>query len=389
MRQILKKTFTVFGLVCLLFSITCVLAGAESEFSYFGTNIIDTDDGSEYIEEIYYSKEPYPMGLHLLWNNSTNPETMMVMLSGTGMKFQTNFFTPKSQNLARFYTDMNFMVVGIDYRETLVDYNPNEEYKIMKNWDVKEYVKDIRKAVRFSQKKTAIDQYGITGHSLGGILTLAYASKYQHDNNLQSIAVLENGQFDPETEQDKVEKAINDSNALRQDIKNGSYVNPGMLEFAYMMAIAQAYPDENNFSDYYNNSEFVLISLIYTSQFPGNWQFNQGFCDGDMINGLYYSPIEVMYDAGLNGTIYPMVVESELYAYMGNLIDYSDVNVPVMWINTEGGKGESGNYSANKIREKGNEDVEFVLVEGGHADIAYGIKDGYANGIWDEYLSQL
>ncbi len=171
------------------------------------------------------------------------------MLSGTGMKFQTNFFTPESQNLARFYTDMNFMVVGIDYRETLVDYNPNEEYKIMKNWDVKEYVKDIRKAVRFSQKKTAIDQYGITGHSLGGILTLAYASKYQHDNNLQSIAVLENGQFDPETEQDKVEKAINDSNALRQDIKNGSYVNPGMLEFAYMMAIAQAYPDENNFSD--------------------------------------------------------------------------------------------------------------------------------------------
>ncbi len=133
----------------------------------------------------------------------------------------------------------------------------------------------------------------------------------------------------------------------------------------------------------------MLFSLIYTNQFPGNWQFNQGFCDGDMINGLYYSPIEVMYDVGLNGTIYPMVVESELYAFMGNLIDYSDVNVPVIWINTKGGKGESGNYSANKIREKGNEDVEFVLVEGGHADIAYGIKDGYANGIWDEYLSQL
>ncbi|MCD4844842.1 MAG: alpha/beta hydrolase [Methanosarcinales archaeon] len=116
------------------------------------------------------------------------------------------------------------MVVGIDYPETLVDYNSNEEYKIMKNWNIKKYVKDIRKAVRFSQKKTAIDQYGITGHSFGGILSLAYASNFQHDINLQSIVVLENGQFDPETEPDKVERAINDSNALRQDIKNG-YVN--------------------------------------------------------------------------------------------------------------------------------------------------------------------
>ena len=68
-------------------------------------------------------------------------------------------------------------------------------------------------------------------------------------------------------------------------------------------------------------------------------------------------------------------------------IDYSDVNVPVIWINTKGGKGESGNYSVSKIREKGNENVEFVLVEGGHADIAYGIKNCYVNGIWDEYLS--
>jgi len=373
----------------LLFSMTCMLAGAESEFSYFGTNEY-TDGSSEYIEEIYYSKEPYPMGLHLLWKKGTNPETMMVMLPGTGLTFQTNFFTPEYQNLARFYADLNFMVVGIDYRETLVDYNPNEEYKIMKNLDIKEYVKDIGKAVSFSQKKTEIDQYSITGHSLGGILTLAYASKYQNDKNLQSIVVFENGQFDPETEQDKVERAISDSNALLQDIKNGSYVNLGMLGFAQMMAIAQANPGGYDFSPDLNNSEFVLFALIYTNQFPGNWQFNQGFCDGDMISGLYYSPIEVMYDVGMAGTIYPMVVESELYAYMGNLIDYSDVNVPVIWINTEGGKGESGNYSANKIRENGNENVEFYLVGGGgHADIVYGIKDGYANGIWDDYLSQL
>jgi len=242
-----------------------------------------------------------------------------------------------------------------------------------------------------------INEYSLVGHSLGGILSLAYASKYKNDEDIQSIVVLEAGQFNPETEPYMVESAKDSYYSALQAINDGNYAELEMLGFAQIIFNAKIDPQgdsgiQNIFSSgNFTNEDFVLFTLIYTNQSPGNWHFNQGFCSGNMTYGLYYSPIDVMYEVGLNGTIYPMAIERDFYAWMGGvsngyMIEYDTIQVPVMWINTVGGMGDRGEYTAQKIRDEGNEGVEFVLIEGGHADIIYGNQEDYVYDIWEMYL---
>jgi pimeloyl-ACP methyl ester carboxylesterase len=266
----------------------------------------------------------------------------------------------------------------------------------MKKWGIEEHIKDVNDVIEISQEITDINEYILVGHSLGGILSLDYASKYKNDADIQSIVVLEAGQFNPETEPNMVVRAEESYYSALQAIEDGNYVELEMLGLAQIILNAKIDTDgdsgiQNPFGGNFTNEEFVLFALIYTNQLPGNWHFNQGFCSGDMINGLYYSPIDVMYEVGLNGTIYPMAIERDFYGWMGSVsngytIEYDTIQVPVMWINTVGGMGERGEYTAQKIRDEGNEEVEFVLIEGGHADIIYGNQEDYIYDIWEMYL---
>jgi pimeloyl-ACP methyl ester carboxylesterase len=380
----------------LLFSIANMPAVADDKVNKIETREISTTHGT-YIEDVYHIGDTDPVGLHLLRKKGKYPEEIIMMLPGTGLGFRTNFLTPENQNLAMFYADNGYMVAGIDYRETLIDYEPSETYNNMEKWGIDQHIKDMKKMIKFSQKTTDIDEYSLVGHSLGGILSLAYTSKYHGDEDIQSIVVLEAGQFNPETETDMVERAEETYYSVLQAMDDGNYVELEMLGFAKIILNAKQDPDgdsgiQKSSDENFTNEEFVLFTLINTNLLPGNWQFNQGFCSGDMIEGLYYSPIDVIYEAGLNGTIYPMAIERDLYAWMGSVskgytIEYDTILVPIVWINTEGGMGERGGYTAQKIRDEGNEEVEFVLIDGGHIDIIYGNQEDYAYDIWERYLS--
>lgn len=396
MKQNIITLFKIFVIACLLLLIANVPAAADEKVNKIETREIVTTRGI-YIEDVYLIGDTDPVGLHLLMKEEESPEEIIVMLAGTGLGFRTNFLTPENQNLAMFYADNGYMVVGIDYRETLIDFEPGEAYNNMKKWGIDKHIKDVNDVIEVSQEKTDINEYSLVGHSLGGILSLAYASKYKNDEDIQSIVVLEAGQFNPETEPNMVVRAEESYYSALQAIDDGNYVELEMLGFAQIIFNAKINPYgdsgiQNPFGGgNFTNEEFVLFTLIYTNQLPGNWHFNQGFCSGNMTNGLYYSPIDVMYEVGLNGTIYPMAIERDLYAWMGGvsngyMIEYDTIQVPVMWINTVGGMGERGEYTAQKIRDKGNEEVEFVLIEGGHADIIYGNQEDYVYDIWEMYL---
>lgn len=398
MKQNIITLFEIFGIACLLLLIANVPAAADEKVNKIETREIVTTRGI-YIEDVYLIGDTDPVGLHLLMKEEESPEEIIVMLAGTGLGFRTNFLTPENQNLAMFYADDGYMVVGIDYPETLIDFEPGETYNNMKNWGIDKHIKDVNDVIEVSQEITDINEYSIVGHSLGGILSLAYASKYKCDEDIQSIVVLEAGQFNPETESDMVESAEDSYYSALQDIDDGNYVELEMLGFAQIIFNAKIDPHgdsgiQNPFSvidENFTNEEFVLFTLIYTNQLPGNWHFNQGFCSGNMTNGLYYSPIDVMYEVGLNGTIYPMAIERDFYAWMGGvsngyMIEYDTIQVPVMWINTVGGMGDRGEYTAQKIRDEGNEEVEFFLIDGGHVDIIYGNQEDYVYGIWEMYL---
>ena len=395
MKQNIITLFKIFGIACLLLLIANVPAAADEKVNKIETREIVTTHGN-YTEDVYHIGDTDPVGLHLLMKEEESPEEIIVMLSGTGLDFRTNFLTPENQNLAMFYADDGYMVVGIDYRETLIDFEPGETYSNMKKWGIDEHIKDVDDVIEISQEITDIDEYSLVGHSLGGILSLAYASKYNNDEDIQSIVVLEAGQFNPETETNMVVRAEESYYSALQAIDDGNYVELEMLGFAQIIFNAKIDPQgdsgiQSPFGGNFTNEEFVLFSLIYTNQLPGNWHFNQGFCSGDMFNGLNYSPIDVMYEVGLNGTIYPMAIERDFYAWMGGVsngytIEYDTIQVPVMWINTVGGMGERGEYTAQKIRDEGNEEVEFVLIEGGHVDIIYGNQEDYIYDIWEMYL---
>lgn len=396
MKQNIVTLLKIFGIACLLFLIANVPAAADEKVNKIETREIVTTRGI-YIEEVYHIGDTDPVGLHLLMKEEESPEEIIVMLAGTGLGFRTNFLTPENQNLAMFYADDGNMVVGIDYRETLIDFEPGETYNNMKKWGIDKHIKDVNDVIEVSQEITDINEYSLVGHSLGGILSLAYASKYKCDEDIQSIVVLEAGQFNPETEPDMVVRAEDSYYSALQAINDSNYVELEMLGFAQIIFNAKIDPYgdsriQNPISGgNFTNEEFVLFTLIYTNQLPGNWHFNQGFCSGNMTNGLYYSPIDVMYEVGLNGTIYPIAIERDFYAWMGGvsngyMIEYDTIQVPVMWINTVGGMGDRGEYTAQKIRDEGNEEVEFVLIEGGHADIIYGNQEDYVYDIWEMYL---
>jgi len=102
-----------------------VPAAADEKVNKIETREIVTMRGI-YIEDVY-------------------PKKIIVMLAGTGLGFRTNFLTPENQNLAMFYADDGYMVAGIDYRETLIDFEPGKTYNNMKKWGIDKHIKDVHK----------------------------------------------------------------------------------------------------------------------------------------------------------------------------------------------------------------------------------------------------
>ncbi|MDF1498322.1 MAG: hypothetical protein P1P85_03130 [Patescibacteria group bacterium] len=333
------------------------------------------------------TKFGYPIGVHILSPSNMNSKKLMVLVSGTGLDFKTNFFTPEDQNLALFYIQQGYTVVGIDNAETLIDFDPATDYAFMDNWGIDSHVANTKTAVKFAQKQTGIKDYEITGHSLGSIVALLYSEKYNDDERLKAIYLLEIGQFNPETEAERIQMAIESSIAAENAIEAGSYVDFELLGFAQITLNAIIFPTGDSkipspYGGNFTNEEFVYFAAIYTNMLPGNWQFNQGLFAGNLFSGLYYTSSDVLYQVGLNGGIYPMAIERDLYLWLAGKykINFKSVKVPVVIVNAEGGLGNKGEYIFNKLKSAGNEDVQYILVPGGHADIIYGGE--YAQEIW-------
>lgn len=338
-----------------------------------------------------------PTGVHLLRNTNVNSGELAIMLAGTGLDFNTNF--EQGNNPARMIADSGYWVVGIDARETNIAYDPIGNYGYMNTMDTAQHTSDVRMVVKFAQIQTGIRDYVVIGHSLGARLSLGYAAEYNKDPNLKGIGVIDAiGTFDPNLEPRMAQMARDSYNETDQLIQSGQSVNLGMLGFAQLAANAQIDPNgdsgmPNPFVPGSNltNLQMLYVAGIYTNQLPGNWYYVQGFFAGDIVNGFYHTPLELVYRIGQRGTIYPLSVDKDDYSLLGNIgsykIDYQNIKVPVVWYNSELGFGNRP-YVANLIRQSGNQNVIFrVVPEYGHADLVY--SQTARQDFWNEFVADL
>lgn len=352
------------------------------------TKIIESED-ERYVEEYYLIKKQGdpeafpPIGIHLLKAENSKPEMLMGMLAGTGLTFNANFMTHSRTSLGE-YLAKSYLVVGIDYRETNIIYDSIVDYSYVAALDLPQHTADVETAIKFAQEKTGIENYQLTGHSLGLYIAADHAAKHNSDKHLKHIYGIDMpGPLDPLIESELVQKEYDNYNASLQMLEIGQTISFEMLGFAQMIYAAQSDPTgdsgiPNSFVSGINftNSEVATLALIYTNQLPGNEIFVQGFLAGDMLKGFYYTPEETIFSAGLQGTVFPTVINRDMFGIYANIpgsyqIQWQEIEVPFDWWNMELGMGNRP-QAINLMRQAGNVNAHFHLKPNyAHADPVY------------------
>jgi len=352
---------------------------------------VKDDSNRIYEEKIYLIKfcsDPAqypPVGIHVLKKKEIEIKEFNVLLPGTGLNSSTNFFVNENKSMAEFLADKGILVVGVDYREANIEFYPTADYNYMATMGLSQHTDDLEKIIKLIQKETGIFKYSIVGHSFGGLIGLDFASKHSRDSNLLRLYVIDTaGTLNESQDPQLVQSQRDNYNATAVLISNGETVNFEMLGLAILAINAKTDPDgdsgvPNPLGINWTNNQYFLIASIYTGLMPGNEIFAQGFFAGDLSEGLYYTPMETVYNISLQGKIYPMKINEDIFGIYAGVpgsyqINWKNIKVPVKWENFELGIGSRGKESANLIQKGGNQNVRFRVVHGyAHADGVYSL----------------
>lgn len=385
------------------FMICMVLAQASLADSYSeqimiksdGRNIcsvsVKDDSNKIYEEKIYLIKfcnDPAqypPVGIHVLKKKEIENKEFNVLLPGTGLNSSTNFFINEKKSMAKYLADKGIQVVGVDYREANIEFNPTADYNYMATMGISQHTDDLEKIINLIQKETGISKYSIVGHSLGGLIGLDFASKHSWDSNLLRLYVIDTaGTLNESQEPQLVQSQRDNYNATVALISDGETVNFEMLGFSVLAINAKTDPEgdsgiPNPLGINWTNYQYFLIASIYTGMMPGNEIFMQGFFAGDLSIGLYYTPIETVYNISSQGKIFPLKINEDIFGIYAGVpgsyqIKWKTIKVPIKWENFELGIGFRGKEAANLIKKGGNQNVRFRIVpDYAHADGIYSL----------------
>ena len=287
--------------------------------------------------------------------------------------------------MAEFLADRDILVVGVDYPETNIEFDPNVDYNYMATMNLSQHTDILEKIVRLVQKKTDISRYRIVGQSLGGLIGLDFASKHSSDSNLLELYVIDTaGTLNASQEPQLVQSQRDNYNATAALISYGETVNFEMLGLAILAVNAKTDPGgdsgvSNPTGFNWTNYQYLLIASIYTGLMPGNEIFVQGFFAGDPSDSLYYTPIETVYSIASQGKIFPLKINEDMFGIYAGVpgsyqINWKKIKVPVKWKNFERGIGSRGEEAANLIKQGGNQNVRFrVIPRYAHADGVYSL----------------
>lgn len=399
MKNMNLQKFSAIILVALLIgmvSAPAALSDSNNEQKSDDRNICSESvkdySSKTYEEKIYLIKfcsdpaEYPPVGIHVLKKKEIKPKEFNILLPGTGFNSSTNFFVNEKKSMAEFLADKGILVVGVDYPETNIEFDPTADYKYMATMGLSQHTDDLEKIVKLVQKETGISKYSVVGHSLGGLIGLDFASKHSSDRNLLGLYVIDTaGTLNSSQEPQLVQSQRDDYNATAALISDGKTVNFEILGLAILAVNAKTDPGgdsgvPNPTGVNWTNYQYLLIASIYTGLIPGNEIFVQGFFAGDLFKGLYHTPIETVYSIASQGKIFPLKINEDMFGIYAGVpgsyqINWKNIKVPVKWENFELGFGSRGEEAANLIKQGGNQNVRFWVVPGyAHVDGVYSLK---------------
>ena len=362
--------------------------------------------------EVDYFDEQYPLTIDVLLDNEDEPSRVVYLVAPSGYNFRGNYFTPRSQNIAHFMREHDYLVIGITFRE---DHLPLAQVdQSLLTWDLEKHRMDMQKVISAIQHKVHLP-YILCGQSSSAVCILEYAANCANPK-FEKIVLLDTDSFDPEIQPEKVANAQITYDALGQLIEQGIYANPFTKNLKELVSAAMDSPntDSGQPRRYPLPGNFTLngllhFSLIYTAALPGihthitglpgEWVMVQGAAAG------YYEPNpDPLYDNfGLfrtdtqilpivanetgEGTT-PLAFERDIYAILSlngaYTIDWSGIREKVVMVNGELSSGYQ-TYYGTQIMEAGNTNVTIhVIPDHGYADLLYG-QDAEQN-VWPHFL---
>lgn len=339
-----------------------------------------------------YDDKPLPITLDILWNVNHYPEKTIYMLPGSALNFESNFLTPKNNNIALFSANKGYLVVGITPRED----NAIEGFdqSLIKDWGLEFHTNDVKKVIDLVQS-VSNNNYEIACHSAGCAIGLFEASKLGNsDFHFKGIRIIDMiGQYLPGSV--NFLNALNTSKADVRLISLGYYSDSSVAYEKQLVnnAISNPIGDSGvprgflpgNFTNY-NLAGFALINTgtlpgIQTeiTGLPGSWYltsiatgtYNFALNPNEDSFLLNHTNISTIYAATgkINSGLFPLAFDRDINAmWAGNYINWGNIKVQVTWVNAEQGFG-SQEYSVSLL--KSPKVTTKVVPDYGHGDAVY------------------
>lgn len=364
------------------------------------------------LRKVDFFDEQTPLQIDLLGSTSQQATRVIYLLPGGGSSFESSFFTPANQNLAQFFRERGYLVVGVTPREDALG-RCGEGDAAVASWGLAKHKSDLRSVVARIQAALGLP-YDILGHSFGAALALDYASTW---SDVGRLVVLDIDSFDPVNEPEKISWALDTSNAAATLLAQGVFSDSAGAEFKQLAIASLVNPQgdsgaprsELGLPGNFTNRALVHFATIFSAQLPGplteltglpgEWSLVQSLVAGQYdfdvnptldrysfrwssLNRLQLAALRVgsgQAPLALTRDWMAAVAESPRYR-----IAWGSIRAKVVWVNAELGYGHQ-TFAAELIRRGGNSDVSVEVVPGyGHADVLW--SNSAAADVWARFL---
>lgn len=289
-------------------------------------------------------------------------------IPGSSLCFESNYLVnssdPEYVSPAVLMAQSGIEVWGISPRYSFVPENETN-FTFMKKWDESVFMKDNNFAYSVIEIYNGMMEfvYGdpipliVGGHSQGARHAAIIAAERNPDG---FISLDMPGSLDPERDADIIAMAKIAFDTLEAERANGTYHDASMAGFKQMFQFA--------------DNQTILYALIYTKDL-GGFAYYQGYCTGDMEQGLYFTNLSTM--AKMTEMASPYQPNSLNLAIYGQWAEIPEYQIPYDQIGCSVFNGEAGfgtgdrcDQAAKEIMQGGNLDVSTVRSESSsHADL--------------------
>jgi pimeloyl-ACP methyl ester carboxylesterase len=346
--------------------------------------------------------EQYPLTVDIVAGKDSTPTKVIYFFPGGGTNFHASFFTPHSDNIAHYFREHGYVIVGITPREDNVPAEVKDT-RFARGWGMTKHRADVRHVIEAVQRELELP-YEVLGHSYGASLALDYGATFSDE--LARLIILDIYAFDPRTEGQSIRLAQRTYSAYDQLLVLGTYLeamgasvgNLATWSDAERVAdsgFARALVSDRRGN--FTNEGLYYYSMIETSAMPGlhslfsglkfDWPVHASYLAGtytlqdnprdDTFELIHVDKARLKESAAAAGSgLVPAAYSRDYWAAVaGNntyQIAWANIQCPFLWVNTELGYAAQ-QYGALAAREAGNTSVEAQVVKGyAHADILLG-----------------